>query len=46
MLYPIRRRELAEVVKLVDGIHKQQRLPLSEEMDHIMVGLLSVRLPV
>jgi hypothetical protein len=34
------------VVKLVDGIHKQQRLPLIEEMDHIMVGLLYVRLPV
>ena len=32
--------ELAELGKRIDTIHKQQRLPLDEELDWIMVSLL------
>lgn len=37
LLHAHRRRELAEVMQLVDAVNKQQRLPTSAELDAIMV---------
>lgn len=34
--------ELSELSKYIDVIHKQQRLPLEEEMDWIMVSTFAV----